>query len=220
MVMTEPIIQSATEFWYRFDNDTAMRVTKEIEDLYIGLRMYIPNPNAVSGYDYDFDWIWRKLFNYYRNFPAVYEQLFYNDIRSYADPLIRMAKYQKRLMLEYFKNLDEIKQGFELFGQGILYDERRRTVHQMDGTGPLNYVGYVRWHGFIRSISLLNVDLDFWLDVDRMLVLSYALQSYLKPVPTQKQNPPIDDTRLNSFRESTKSLRFNDIDGYFSSKFF
>ncbi len=54
----------------------------------------------------------------------------------------------------------------------------------MDGSDLL--VGYARWHGFIRTSVSVGQDIDYWLKLDRYLLIAYLLQSKLKPVDTNK----------------------------------
>lgn len=59
----------------------------------------------------------------------------------------------------------------------------------MDGSDLL--VGYARWHGFIRTSVSVGQDIDYWLKLDRYLLIAYLLQSKLKPVDTKQDNPYI-----------------------------
>ena len=66
--------------------------------------------------------------------PLNYEQSFSIEVSPYKDGIVKLANDQRQIIIE-------IQQAFELFGQGVLYDERRGTVHKMDGTFPRQSCG-------------------------------------------------------------------------------
>lgn len=222
MSVSEAFKAKAMEFWHQFNNETLAEMTSQINRLYHELRFLLPNPNpGPDGPDDipNFDWLKNKLFQYFRNNRASYEAILHDELFIYEKPLIELANYQQGVMGHYFKDLNDIQTAFELFGQGTLFDKTIGYVHKMDGDGPLNYVGYPRWHAFIRCVSLYNVDKNFWLNVDRIVLLAYLIQSRLNPDPLNPENPSIDESTLNQFRAGTLPLTFTQIDGAFSSRF-
>jgi hypothetical protein len=65
----------------------------------------------------------------------------------------------------------------------------------MDAGGPP--IGYHRWHASIRAIQLLNIgDHDWWEQLDRILGLAWAIQSFAMPVQQDVANPHMADTDL------------------------
>ena len=76
--------------------------------------------------------------------PLNYGQSFSAEIQKCNDEIIKLANDQRRIIDNHLKSSFEIQQAFELFGQGVLYDKRRGTVHKMDGSDLL--VGYAKWH--------------------------------------------------------------------------
>ena len=51
----------------------------------------------------------------------------------------------------------------------------------------VNLVGYRRWHGFIKAAVSVGQAIDFWLNLDRSMLIAY--QSKLKPLDTKQNNP-------------------------------
>jgi len=109
--------------------------------------------------------------------PLNYEKSFTADMLPYKNGIINLANDQSRIITHYLGH-SEIQQAFELFGQGVIFDERRGTVHKMDGRFPRDLVGYRRWHGFIRATVVIGEESDFWLNVDRYLLLAYFNQNF------------------------------------------
>jgi hypothetical protein len=154
-----------------------------------------------------------SLRNEMRADPLNYEQSFNAEVQKYNDGIIKLANDQRRIIDNHLKSSFEIQQAFELFGQGVLYDERRGTVHKMDGSDLL--VGYARWHGFIRASVSVGQDIDYWLKLDRYLLIAYLLQSKLKPVDTKQDNPYILKKDLSIYQSSCLSLDFKKLDEEF-----
>jgi hypothetical protein len=73
--------------------------------------------------------------------PLNYEQSFSIEVSPYKDGIVKLANDQRQIINDHLRDFIEIQQAFELFGQGVLYDERRRTVHKMDGTFPRQSCG-------------------------------------------------------------------------------
>jgi hypothetical protein len=96
--------------------------------------------------------------------PSNYEQLFLKDVKRYEEGITALANDQQEIIGVHDLNKDEIRQALELFGQGLVYDEKEKRNHKMDGSTPKNYIGYSRWHGFARAAISLGSDDDFWLN--------------------------------------------------------
>ena len=56
----------------------------------------------------------------------------------------------------------------------------------MDGSNPKDYIGYSRWHGFARAAISLGLDDDFWLNLDRAILLELYI---LCQVHNRSQSP-------------------------------
>jgi hypothetical protein len=144
--------------------------------------------------------------------PLNYEQSFSIEVSPYKDGIVKLANDQRQIINDHLRDFIEIQQAFELFGQGVLYDERRGTVHKMDGTFPRHLVGYRRWHGFIKAAVSVGQAIDFWLNLDRSMLIAYLLQSKLKPLDTKQNNPYVDKETLTEYKSSCMSLDFKSLD--------
>ena len=59
--------------------------------------------------------------------PLNYEQSFSIEVSPYKDGIVKLANDQRQIINDHLRDFIEIQQAFELFGQGVLYDERRGT---------------------------------------------------------------------------------------------
>ena len=112
----------------------------------------------------------------------------------------------------HLKSSFEIQQAFELFGQGVLYDERRGTVHKMDGSDLL--VGNARWHGFIRTSMSVGQDIDYWLKLDRYLLIA-CFNRNLSRLTLNKIIRIYLKKDLSIYQSSCLSLDFKKLDEEF-----
>ena len=206
----------SNEFWYVFDK---RYTSDDVTQIYLDCNLYRPNPNPNGNPIFNFDWMFYSLKEKIRTDPLNYEQLFLVDIKRYEEGVRVLAGDQQEIIYRHFQDIDEFRQALELFGQGVLYDERRKNVHQMQGTFPQSLVGYRRWHGFARAAISLGEDNDFWLNLDRSILLGYLIQSDLKPLDSNPNNPPMDEQRLNEYRDSCMSLEIQSLDESFNYYF-
>jgi hypothetical protein len=121
--------------------------------------------------------------------PLNYEQSFSIEVSPYKDGIVKLANDQRQIINDHLRDFIEIQQAFELFGQGVLYDERRGTVHKMDGTFPRHLVGYRRWHGFIKAAVSVGQAIDFWLNLDRSMLLHICFNQNLSLLTLSKIIP-------------------------------
>ncbi|HEU5120466.1 MAG TPA: hypothetical protein VFT71_05725 [Candidatus Nitrosocosmicus sp.] len=212
-MLTSDLVAKSEEFWYVFDK----RYTSgDVTQMYLNCNLYRPNPNPNGNPIFNFDWMFNSLKEKIRIDPLNYEQLFLIDVTRYKEGIKVLANDQKEIIYKYFSDIDEFRQAMELFGRGILYDERRKNVHQMQGRFPRDLVGYKRWHGFAHAAVSLGEDIDFWLNLDRSILLGYLIQSELKPLDSNPNNPPMDEQRLSEYRDSCMSLEIQSIDESFN----
>ncbi|QDV81755.1 hypothetical protein [Planctomycetes bacterium TBK1r] len=85
----------------------------------------------------------------------------------------------------------------------------------MDGT-PDNWVGWQRWHGFIRAASLLGDSADRWLHIDRCMAMSWAIQTEADPENDSPNNPGLSEDRLEVLRQTWMTLSFEQLDWAFA----
>ena len=215
-VASPEFMEKAKEFWYLFD---ARYTSGEVTQLYLDSNLYLPNPNPNGGPIFNFDWMFMSLREKFKTDPRNYENLFTTDVSRYKNGIKALSDDQINIIHNHLQSHDEIRQALELFGQGVLYDERRRNVHQMQGRFPRSLVGYSRWHGFARAAVCIGEDLDFWLNLDRSILLGYLIQSELTPLDTKPDNPFMSEQRLNEYRTESMSLPFQVLDEAFINFF-
>jgi hypothetical protein len=212
------VISRAKEFWYIFDNryqppENAPHYN-EVMQLFFDAYLFLPRPGRGSPSP-NLDWIFLKLKEKIKADPLNYEQAFLTEVSKYGDGITALAADQVETIDEYSDDFKEIQEAFELFGQGVLYDERRGNVHQMQGSFPHHMVGYSRWHGFTKAAIALGEDNDFWLNLDRSLFLAYRLQRELLPLDRKQLNPYMEEERLREYESSIMSLQPKSLDEAF-----
>ncbi len=134
-------------------------------------------------------------------------------------------------MNEHFKgNIDTEQIGFELFAQGLLFDDkldkngepRRRPgckIHMMDD----DMRGYLIWHAFARLVALLYGDNNLvsarWLQIDRHIglaagILAALIKSGKEPeqINDPTSNKPTDSAVVEDLRRHWLDLDFQQID--------
>ena len=204
------LLSRAKEFWYIFDK-RYLRDDHDLTQLFLNCNLLKLNP-ATGGLGFNLDWMFFLLKNRMRADPLNYEQSFSIEVSPYKDGIVKLANDQRQIINDHLRDFIEIQQAFELFGQVVLYDERRGTVHKMDGTFPRHLVGYRRWHGFIKAAVSVGQAIDFWLNLDRSMLIAYLLQSKLKPLDTKQNNPYVDKETLTEYESSCMSLDFKSLD--------
>jgi hypothetical protein len=211
------LISRAKEFWFTFDNRYIPLETNPdytyIMQLYFDSYLYIPNPSGNP--IHNLRWMFLKLKEKIRADPLNYEHLFLTEVSRYENGIKALAADQTGIINEYSRDFEEIQEAFELFGQGVLYDERRRSVHQMQGSFPQSMLGYSWWHGFAKAALSVGEDYDFWLNLDRFLLLAYTIQAELRPLDTKSDNPFMNEERLREYESSIMSLESKSLDEAF-----
>jgi hypothetical protein len=133
------LLSRAKEFWYIFDK-RYLRDYHDLTQLFLNCNLLKLNP-ATGGLGFNLDWMFFLLKNRMRADPLNYEQSFSIEVSPYKDGIVKLANDQRQIINDHLRDFIEIQQAFELFGQGVLYDERRGTVHKMDGTFPRQSCG-------------------------------------------------------------------------------
>jgi hypothetical protein len=59
---------------------------------------------------------------------------------------------------------------------------------------------------WLRESSYLGEDCDFWLNLDRSLLLAYMIQAELRPLDTKQGNPYMNEERLREYKSSIMAL--------------
>jgi hypothetical protein len=198
--------EQAIEYWFAFDNAFLFQPAADIIQAY----QQMGGPDAF-----------RRLFITTRaegTYPAAFDQ----QAQAVAGGLLHLADAQLAIMDEHFPNEpDSIRLAFEAFGQGILFDDRRRVgdkVHKMDIGGAANPpIGYHRWHPFIRAAVAAGADPERWLHIDRCVGLAWQIQSVAKPEEDNPSNPGLPEEELAGLRERWMSRSADQLDVEFDS---
>lgn len=197
------------EFWFDFDNQTLWQRTRVIADAF---------QRGYFAQSWGLDSLPEFLRTSFSN-PS-HPEPFVTTVESGKRGLLDLAAIQLQIIDRHLKDDDAIRSAFEDFGQGVLFDDRPprppgRRVHMMDGT-PDNWVGWQRWHGFIRAASLLGDSADRWLHIDRCMGLSWAIQTEAIPVNDSPSNPGLPASRLDLLRDRWMGLTFEHLDWAFA----
>lgn len=124
-----------------------------------------------------------------------------------------------------------VQEAFELFGQGVLFDERRNneqygfwSIHSMDSRYPASPpIGYYSWYIFVRAYNLVTGDAAFPLCFARSITIGAAVQNLMKPkgasgpTKTNPNNPPIPAADLEKIREQFGSMGFAELDKLYAT---
>jgi hypothetical protein len=134
---------------------------------------------------------------------------------------VRIADIQTTMIENILGNdWANIQAAFEDFGQGTLFEpdpERQAnndSIHTMDVQDESSPpVGYHRWHASIRAIQLLEIsDAAWWENLDRLVGLAWAIQSFARPRQQNTPNPALPPTDLQELRDAWLALSPEDRD--------
>lgn len=197
------------EFWFDFDNQTLWQRTRVIADAF--QRGYF---SQSWGLDSLPDFL-RASFS-----DPNHPDPFVATVEMGKRGLLDLAAIQLQIIDRHLKDDESIRSAFEDFGQGVLFDDRPprppgRRIHMMDGT-PDSWVGWQRWHGFIRAASLLGESADRWLHVDRCMALAWAIQTEADPENDNQNNPGLPASRVDDLRNTWMGLTFEQLDWAFA----
>lgn len=198
--MVEYSREMSLNFWFDFDNQTLWNRSTECKDAFQIISENIPGEPLDNIVD-----LFRAAYA-----RKDYPKGFVDNIGSAIDGFKRLAEIQLRIIDKHFgKNSDAIRLAFEDFGQGVLFDYKRQNdparrfdghlIHMMDGT-PEDWVGYHRWHAFIRAGQFSGADLERWGEVLRFVALAWSIQSEANPRVDKQDNPGISPVRLQAHR--------------------
>ena len=226
--------QSASDFFYAFDNYTAWN-------------MNVPPDQQAASQAMQQAFI--DIFNHFGSEPGVYAAFcnsyatdpslggFKAQMNSFKSQLVLVQNDTNQLLQQYLGDAspnfaDSVQQTFELFGQGVMYDVRRKTeaytfwtIHGMDSTYPDNPpIGYFGWYTFVRAYSLVQGDeSQGLLHFARCITAAAAIQNLLKPAgvsgptPDNPNNPPISTAALEQIRSTYMTLSYSQLDKLFAT---
>ncbi len=195
----------ALDFWLKYDDFFMFHASAEVRD---ALRKVSPYGTLL------------ELFYQHRR-KGTMNSGFVDELQPVKDSIKFLADNSKKLFDEFYRNDATSEQkAFELFAQGLLFDDRRQEgekIHMMDSS----VTGYVVWHAFSRAVGLLGLteDNDHLLQTDRHIALAAAILARLTNSghpPVQSDDPsnnkPMDETSLQELRSSWLNLGFEEID--------
>lgn len=195
----------AIQFWYKFDERFEPPVKPDVANAYVIMR----------GIDYI-----RTRWDEHRQM-GTYPEGFLDDVTPLREGVEFIANEQLAIMDSHLGDDTKlIQSSFEDFGQGVLFDDRRkqgRKVHMMDTSGPDNPpIGYHRWHAIVRATIMLGIDAQRWTEIDRYVALAWAIQSEAKPVQ-DTENPGLSEERLQAYRDTWLWRDLDELDAAFDS---
>ena len=142
---------------------------------------------------------------------GTYPQAFLGGVSGQRQDWVAIADLQKTVIERHFGNVrSDLQSAFEDFGQGTLLDTdpiRQRnndSIHTMDVQNPQSPpIGYHRWHASVRAIQLLGIgDAQWWENLDTLIGLAWAIQSFARPRQQNTPNLEIARTDLQELRDA------------------
>lgn len=164
-------LEIGKEFWFDFDNQTLWNRTDEVSDAL--LRAYFNNGLNLDSLVDEF----RASFT-----REDHPRLFLERVTPGRDGFSDLSGIQLGIFDDHLQH-DYVQSAFEDFAQGLLFDDRRIEgfrIHKMDGS-PGNWVGYHRWHAFMRAAQVLEENKERWETLNHYLALAWAVQTESDP---------------------------------------
>lgn len=197
------------EFWYQFDR-TFLPTSQTDQAI---LTAYF-NTAAPDGS--------RQRWRSHRD-DGTYPQGFITEAQDFRADTLLILERQKAVMDAHFPDRAHLQRAFEDFGQGVLYDARRPTgykLHTMDAGNDYTsqpFVGYHRWHSFLREAIASGAEPSFTLFWNRLVALAWAIQSEVRPL--QDEQPPAGDRSqlLDQHRQRWMNATDDELDSAFDS---
>jgi hypothetical protein len=143
---------------------------------------------------------------------------FITALEAGREGFVLLAEIQRRIATDHFgDDSAAFRDAFEDFGQGVLFDPRRRTgarIHMMDGT-PTTWVGYHRWHAAIRAAMFFGADAAWLGQLCRNVAMAWGIQTEADPAVDREDNPGLPAARLRLLSDFWQGLDLTEIDDAF-----
>ncbi|MEU8772403.1 Tat pathway signal sequence domain protein [Streptomyces sp. NPDC048606] len=170
----------ANEFWYEYDERFYYTPTPELSAAVGAIT------GQFGGFTKSYDaWVATRQGGRY---PRSWVEL----IKPYRKEFQLLSRAQKEVYEQFYgRDPRGLIFAFQEFGQGTLFDPRRpagNKVHMMNYTPPNPTHAYHRWHPFLQSFQLLDIDKAWWSHVNRLVGAAWELQSIGKPVNDANDN--------------------------------
>jgi len=212
--------QIAQDFWFDFDDKFHGQLSDEVIELY---KVLFPSPATFDTLLLSW-WKSRRGSDYPNNLSESLDTT--NRIK-----IQKLAELQYKVISDYFHDYSEIELAFINFGQGSLYDRRRSPgmrIHRMDGESPDVYIGYYRWHVFLRVASLIEkanqVNFQKLLKLAQHVGLAWAIQVEMNPhqddieVGEDPHNEQMNPNRLNDLKKVWENKGFDELDNEYDNE--
>jgi hypothetical protein len=213
--------QIAQDFWFAFDNEFHDNISDKVDQEYKVLFS-----NSMD--ELLFLW-WRSRRE--PNYPDSFEALLNATSRISIKNLLDL---QYNIISHYLHNSIQMESAFIDFGQGILFDPRRRNgmkIHRMDGGSPDIYIGYYRWHAFLRAASLVekasdaDPGLQRLLELDQLVALAWVIQREMNPRQDDEtgggqdpENKAMNPERIDELKKIWRAKGFDELDNDYDNE--
>lgn len=186
----------ANEVWYQLDEVALYHPSPELLAAYkaVGLQVGGNIEGGVRG-------LWQEM-SKSPDYPGNY--------RDFMAPIEEPLRVISDIQLGVFDSLygpydPRLVATFACFGEGVLYDPRRESVHSpvhtMDSLPTVPPPGYHTWYAYMRAMMLLNIDRPRWTAFASLMAYAWALQSVAKPT-TQTPSSPLPRETVVRFAAS------------------
>jgi len=213
--------QIAQDFWFDFDNKFhGPSMSEEVKHEYKIL--------FSQGFD-------NLLLSWWRtrrdpSYPANFNELLNPTIQT---SIKKLTELQYEVISNFLHDYPEMESAFVYFGQGMLYDARRpdgMKIHRMDGDSPDIYIGYYRWHSFLRAASLVEKEnqasLQRLLKLDQLVGLAWAIQIEMNPhqddieghLGEDPHNEEMNPKKLNDLKIAWENKGFDELDNEYDNE--
>ncbi|WP_157876506.1 hypothetical protein, partial [Streptomyces graminilatus] len=175
----------ANEVWYRLDEVALYHASPELVAAYRAIGKHVG-----GGIEREFRAVWQEM-SKSPGYPDNYAEF----MAPIEEPLRVVSGIQLDVFDSLYRPCDlRLVTAFASFGQGVLYDPRRESVHSpvhtMDSLPGRPPVGYHTWHAYMRAMMLLGIDRHRWAAFAPLNAYAWALQSVARPT-TQTPSPPL-----------------------------
>ncbi|KAB2352439.1 hypothetical protein [Actinomadura rudentiformis] len=168
----------ANELWYQLDEVTLYNQPQELKDAYAALAAELGErwQRAIV-------LTWLEVLE-----SGDYPDDFTDYVAAVRWPLQVLSRVQLDVFDAFYRpGSSRLVSAFSWFGQGVLYDPRRKEVHTMNGDPPM---GYRAWHIFSRAMMFLGIDRSRWRAMIPLNAFAGAVQLTAKP-DMYHVNPPL-----------------------------
>ncbi len=202
--------QTGMDFWFEFDDSFLWNPSQQAID---ALTRTYDFGNGFPELDRPVDLLRTSVGT------ATHPASFIAGCSPNKQGFIDLARLQFKIIDKHLANESDIQSAFEDFAQGVLFDDRRidgAKVHKMDGD-PEDWVGYHRWHAFVRAVQLFGETPDRWHHLNRCMGLAWGIQTEARPKDDDRTNPRLLNARLNELRSTWMTLPVDVLDWAFTS---